>query len=71
MKNSVILPNFLVWKFCGKTQYLHSFHTWKLGKITLFFAVKITGKNVLTIFKVTLLWVQNQIAYKFSELQAR
>ena len=24
-KNSVISPNFLVWKFCGKTQFLHGF----------------------------------------------
>ena len=24
-KNTVILPNFLVWKFCGKGQFLHSF----------------------------------------------
>ena len=24
-KNTVILPNFLVWKFCGKAQFLHSF----------------------------------------------
>ena len=24
-KNTVISPNFLVWKFCGKTQFLHSF----------------------------------------------
>ena len=24
-KNTVILPNFLVWKFCGKTHFSHSF----------------------------------------------
>ena len=24
-KNTVISPDFLVWKFCGKTQFLHSF----------------------------------------------
>ena len=24
-KNTVISPNFLVWKFCGKAQFLHSF----------------------------------------------
>ena len=24
-KNAVISPNFLVWKFCGKAQFLHSF----------------------------------------------
>ena len=29
-KNTVILPNFLVWKFCGKAQFPHSFgrFTW-------------------------------------------
>ena len=25
VKNSVILPHFLVWKFCGKAQFPHSF----------------------------------------------
>ena len=25
MKNTVISPNFLVWKFCGKVQFPHSF----------------------------------------------
>ena len=48
--------NFLVWKFCGKTQFPHSFgqfarnyaeippnfHTRKLGKITVFFAVNVS-----------------------------
>ena len=24
-QNTVISPNFLVWKFCGKAQFLHSF----------------------------------------------
>ena len=24
-KNNVILPNYLVWDFCGKAQFLHSF----------------------------------------------
>ena len=24
-KNTIILPNFLVWKFCGKAQFPHSF----------------------------------------------
>ena len=51
-KNTVISPNFLVWKFCGKAQFPHSFgrvtrnygetvhsHTWKLGEIKIFFAV--------------------------------
>ena len=54
MKNIVISPNFLVWKFCEKAQFPHSFgeiarnyaetvpfhkfHTRKLGGITVFFA---------------------------------
>ena len=25
MKNTVISPNFLVWEFCGKAQFPHSF----------------------------------------------
>ena len=57
MKNTEISPNFLVWKFCGKTQFPHSFgrfvrnysetafpqnfHTRKLGEITVFFTVPI------------------------------
>ena len=36
-KNTVISPNFLVWKFCGKAQFLHSF-----GQITVFFSMKQT-----------------------------
>ena len=54
-RNSVILPNFLVWKFCGKARFPHrfgrfdyvgnctfpqSFHTRKLGENTVFFAVE-------------------------------
>ena len=54
VKNTVISPNFLVWKYCGKVQFPHSFghpklcgncafpqnfHTRKLGEITVFFAV--------------------------------
>ena len=38
-KNTVISPNFLVWKFCGKAQFPHSFHTRKSGEITVFLAV--------------------------------
>ena len=50
-KNTVISPDFLVWKFCGKAQFPHSFgrfagncaipqnfHTRKSGEITVFFA---------------------------------
>ena len=55
-KNTVISPDFLVWKFCGKAQFPYSFgrfarncaetafpqnfHTSKSGEITVFFAVK-------------------------------
>ena len=51
VKNTVISPNFLVWKFCGKAQFPHSFgrfaywtfpqnfHTRKLGEMTVFFVV--------------------------------
>ena len=51
VKNAVISPNFLVWKFCGKAQFSHSFgriarnypetvlpqnfHTRKSGEITV------------------------------------
>ena len=49
-KNTVISPNFLVWKFCRKAQANRpklwgsgvipkNFHTRKLGEITVFFAV--------------------------------
>ena len=60
-KNTVISPNFLVWKFCGKAQFPHSFgrfarnyaetvfpqdfHTRKLDEITVFFAVDRIGIN--------------------------
>ena len=53
--NTLILPNFLVWKFCEKAPFSHSFgqftrnsaetdfpqnfHTRKLGKITAFYAL--------------------------------
>ena len=53
-KNTIISPNFLLWKFCGKAQFPHSFgrfavyencvfpqnfHTRNIGEITVFFAV--------------------------------
>ena len=53
-ENTVISPNFLVLKFCGKAQFAHrfdrnradttflqNFHTRKLGEITVFFVLKI------------------------------
>ena len=39
VKNPLISPNFLVWKFCGKAQFPHSFHTRKLGEVTGFLGV--------------------------------
>ena len=38
-KNIVISPNFLAWKFCGKTQFPHSFGRITLGEIMVFFAL--------------------------------
>ena len=48
-KNTIISRNFLVWKFCEKTQFSHSFgrncafaqnlDIWKLSEITLFYVV--------------------------------
>ena len=38
-KNTVISPNFLVWKFYGKAQFPQNFHTRKSGEIVVFFAV--------------------------------
>ena len=42
--HSVISLNCLVWKFCGKAQFLHNsfaenFHARKLGETTVFYAV--------------------------------
>ena len=34
VKNTVISPNFLAWKFCGKAQFPHSFG--RLAKIQLY-----------------------------------
>ena len=53
-KSTGVSSNFLVWKFCGKTQFPHSFgrncalqqnfQTRKLGEITILFAVMdVTG----------------------------
>ena len=38
-KNTVISPNFLVWKLCGSCAFPQNFHTRKLGEITVFFVV--------------------------------
>ena len=46
VKNSVISLNYLVQKSCGKAKFSQSFHTRKLGEITLFFTVK-SAKNFL------------------------
>ena len=59
-KNTIISPNFLMWKFCGKAQFSHSFgqiafpkifHTMKLGEITALYAVVCFGKNEKNIAK--------------------
>ena len=47
----------MVWKFCGKAQFLHcfglqNFQTRKLGEITVFFTVKRIGKRYVS-FAVT------------------
>ena len=53
VKNTVISPNFLAWKFCGKAQlpqnrfpklcgnfvFPQNFHTKKIDKVMVFFAV--------------------------------
>ena len=64
-KNTVISPDFLVWKFCRKGKFLQSFgqttlnfafpqnfYTRKSGKITVFFAVKVR-KKITNVGKVT------------------
>ena len=38
-KNTVISPDFLVWKLCGNCTFPQNFHTRKSGEITVFFAV--------------------------------
>ena len=41
-KNTVISPNVMVWKFCGKAQFLHSF-----DEIAVLFAVNQAWLSVL------------------------
>ena len=36
-----------MWKCCGKAQFPQNFHTMKLGKITVFYAVVFSQKRVL------------------------
>ena len=38
-KNTIISPDFLVWKFCGNCAFPQNFRTRKSGEITVFFAV--------------------------------
>ena len=40
VKNTIISPSFLVWAFCGKAQFTHSF-----GQITVIFAVRVLCKT--------------------------
>ena len=42
-KNSVISPNFLVRKLCGKAQFPHSFGTRESGETTVSFPVYMSG----------------------------
>ena len=79
-KNTVISPNFLVWKFYGKAKFRivlpylpklggncafsQNFHTTKLGKITVFFTV--TG--VFTTLSNTWLRFFEKIANKYKLL---
>ena len=42
-KNSVVSPNFLMWKFCRKTQFLHSF-----GRFTRNYAETVTLQKIST-----------------------
>ena len=42
-KNTVISPNFLVWKFCGKTQFLQSF-----GRIARNYAETVPVQKIFT-----------------------
>ena len=44
-KNTLISPNFLVWKLCGNCAFLQNFHSRKLGEITVFFAVPVAVIN--------------------------
>ena len=61
-KNTVISPNFLVWKFCGKAQFPHSFgritfpqnfHTRKLGENTIFYTVYVRKEDSSLILFLT------------------
>ena len=55
-KNTVISPDCLVWKFCGKAQrklcgncaFPQNFHTRKSGEIMVFFAVCFDSQKYLT-----------------------
>ena len=62
-KNTVILTDLLVWKFCGKTQFPHSsggaklcgncafpqsFHTRKSSEITVFFALSRNAQGAIS-----------------------
>ena len=51
-KNTLILPNFLVWKFCGKAQFPHSF--WQLARnyaeTVPFHKISTTGNQVKLLY---------------------
>ena len=43
MKNTVISPNFLEWKFCGKAQFPHSF-----GQFARNYAETVPSQKIFT-----------------------
>ena len=46
VKNIVISPNFLLWKYCGKAQFLHSWKWVKLGETTIVSALILFSKKL-------------------------
>ena len=45
-KNTVISPNFLVWKFCGKEQFPHSFGQFARNYTELFLSTKFPHQQI-------------------------
>ena len=67
--NTIISPNFLVWKFCGKGQFVErncsfpqNFHTGKLGEITVFFTVSHMPVCSFTVHDLNNVSFQNMIS---------
>ena len=64
-KNTVISPNFLVWKFCGKAQFSHQEITWNYGilrSVSYTFSFRFTkiryDVNRLLFLHLCWVWVQ-------------